>query len=187
MAISHDPNQPAEEDDVLITGELAHRSCRTPDYAAENRALAALAQELATNPGGVLQKCAELVTELCRADSAGISLLEPGSESGLFRWHGAAGGLAPHLGRLMEQDVSPYGTAIARDGVLLFREADRLFADLKGAEPRICENLLGWFGSDSRFDAARSARSSTRPRDGSTPKMPACCKASPASRQRPAR
>lgn len=142
MAISHDPNQPAEEDDVLITGELAHRSCRTPDYAAENRALAALAQELATNPGGVLQRCAELVTELCRADSAGISLLEPGSESGLFRWHGAAGGLAPHLGRLMEQDVSPYGTAIARDGVLLFREADQLFPDLKGAEPRICENLL---------------------------------------------
>ena len=121
MAISHDPNQSTKkDDDVLITGELAHRSCRTPDYAAENRALAALAQELATNPGGVLQRCAELVTELCRADSAGISLLEPGSESGLFRWHGAAGGLAPHLGRLMEQDVSPYGTAIARDGVLLF-------------------------------------------------------------------
>jgi hypothetical protein len=84
-------------DDVLITAELASRPSRTPNYETESRALGLLAQEMATNPGGVLQKCAELVMELCRADSAGISILEPGGTSGMLRWHAAAGGFAVNL------------------------------------------------------------------------------------------
>jgi hypothetical protein len=48
-------------DDIPITGELARRSSRSPDHEAESPALAALAREMAANPGGVLHKLLELV------------------------------------------------------------------------------------------------------------------------------
>ncbi|AWN51489.1 PAS domain S-box protein [Methylobacterium sp. 17Sr1-1] len=129
-------------DDVLITAELATRPSRAPDYETESRALGRLAQEMATNPRGVLQKCAELVMELCHADSAGISILEPGGAGGVLRWHAAAGGFAPNLHGTMPQEASPCGTVIERDCVLLFHEAERFFPALRGVEPRIYENLL---------------------------------------------
>ena len=136
-------------DDVLITAELASRPCRPPGYDAESRALGLLAQEMASNPGGVLQKCAELVIELCHADSAGISILEPGGTSGMLRWHAAAGGFAANLHGTMPREASPCGTVMERNRVLLFNEADRFFPSLRGVQPRIYENLLApWHVKD---------------------------------------
>src|SRR3954471_12039617 len=136
-------------DDVLITAELASRPSRTPNYESESRALGLLAQEMATNPGAVLQKCAELVIELCHADSAGISILEPGGTSGMLRWHAAAGGFAANLHGIMPREASPCGTVMERNRVLLFNEAERFFPALRGVEPRIYENLLApWHVKD---------------------------------------
>ena len=112
-------------DDVLIAAELASRPYRSPGYESESRALGFLAREMATNPGGVLQKCAELVMELCHADSAGISTQEPGGTSGMLRWHAAAGGFVPNLHDTMPQEASPCGTVVERHRVLLFNEAER--------------------------------------------------------------
>jgi PAS domain S-box-containing protein len=137
------PNSPATGvDDVLITAELARRPSRAPTYEAESRALGLLAQEMATHPDGVLRKCAELVMELCQADSAGISLLEPGGEHGRFRWQAIVGTLAGYWGGTIPREASPCGVVIARDSVLLFREAERFFPALDGMEPRIQETLL---------------------------------------------
>jgi PAS domain S-box-containing protein len=97
---------------------------------------------MATNPRGVLQKCAELVMELCHADSAGVSILEPGGASGVLRWHAAAGRFAPNLHGTMPREASPCGTVMERNCVLLFHEAERFFPALRGVEPRIYENLL---------------------------------------------
>jgi PAS domain S-box-containing protein len=129
-------------EEVLITGELASRPFRAPDYEAESRALGLLAHEMATNPRGVLQRCAELVMDLCHADSAGISVLEPGGTSGMFRWHAAAGALAPHLNGTMPREASPCGTVMERDCLLLFTQAERAFPALRDVEPGIHENLL---------------------------------------------
>ena len=129
-------------DDVLITAELASRPSRAADHEAESRALGLLAEEMATNPRGVLQRCAELVMELCHADSAGISILEPGGTSGMLRWRAAAGAFAPNLHGTMPAEASPCGTVIDRNRVLLFQEAERFFPALRSVEPRIYENLL---------------------------------------------
>ena len=129
-------------DDVLITAELANRPSRTPDYQIENQALGLLAQEMAGNPRNVLQKCAELVMKLCHADSAGISVLEPGGTSDMLRWQAAAGAFAPNLGGTMPPEASPCGTVMERNCVLLFNEAERFFPALQAVEPRIYENLL---------------------------------------------
>lgn len=132
----------AKIDDVLITAELANRATRPKDHESESRALGLLAYEMANNPGGVLQKCADLAMELCGADSAGISILEPDGATNMLRWHAAAGAFAPHLHGTMPAGASPCGTVIERDCVLLFNEAERFFPALHGVEPRIYENLL---------------------------------------------
>lgn len=140
----------ARIDDFLITAQLANRPSRAPDYEAESRALGLLAQEMATNPGGVLQKCADLVIELCHADSAGISVLEPGETSDMLRWQAAAGAFAANLYGTMPREASPCGTVMERDCVLLFNEAERFFPALLGVEPRIYENLLAPWHADGK-------------------------------------
>src|SRR5215470_10325750 len=82
---------PVSLDDVLVTAELERRPTRSPDYAAEGRALAALAEAMADSPQTILQKLVETALDLCDADSAGISILEPGGTAGVFRWHAVAG------------------------------------------------------------------------------------------------
>jgi PAS domain S-box-containing protein len=136
--------------DVLITAELSRRTVRAPDYAAENRALCTLAQELATNPQGMLQTLVELVLEICDADSSGVSVLEAGGENGIVRWHATAGAFTPHQWSTMSRDASPCGTVIARDAVLLFNEAERFFPALRGVEPRMYESLLAPWHVDGK-------------------------------------
>ena len=135
-------------DDVLITSELATRPSRPPDYEAQSQAMLDLADELRVNPGGVLHKVADLTMQLCHAGSAGISILEPGPERDIFRWHAIAGGLTSNLHGSLPRDASPCGTVIERNQVLLFSEPDRFYAEMRGVEPRIYESLLAPWPAD---------------------------------------
>ena len=49
---------------MLSTDELLRRPSRPPNYAAENQALVALAQEMATSPEGILQRLADTALSL---------------------------------------------------------------------------------------------------------------------------
>jgi hypothetical protein len=82
---------------ILSTAELNRRPSRPPDHAAENRALVALAQEMAISPDGILQKLAETALFLCHAHSAGLSLLEDDDQRSNFHWRAIAGQWAPHV------------------------------------------------------------------------------------------
>jgi CheY-like chemotaxis protein len=91
--LNHGTGASVSLESVLRTEELKRRPSRPPDYQAENQALLALAQELTTSPGSVLQRLVDIALALCRGHSAGISLLEedgpPGSLSprgNHFRW-----------------------------------------------------------------------------------------------------
>ena len=129
-------------DEVLITAELARRPARAPDYAAESQALAELAAEMARQPDRVLQKLTELVIELCHADTSGISILEPGGEDEVFRWHATAGAFASGLDTILPRDASPCGVVVERGTVLLLAHPERCFPVLRGAGPPIHECLL---------------------------------------------
>ena len=76
---------------ILSTAELSRRPSRPPDYAAENRALLTLAQEMATAPANILQKLADAALVSCRAHSAGLSLLEDDDQRSHFHWRAIAG------------------------------------------------------------------------------------------------
>jgi len=139
-AISAAPPCMLDLESVISTAELSRRPARPPNHAEENRALIALARELATSPSSMLQKLAETALTLCRAHSAGISLLEEGRKR--FQWKAIAGQWAAHLGGGTPRGFGPCGTVLDRDVALLFSHPERHFSYLADVTPCIDEGLL---------------------------------------------
>lgn len=125
---------------IDITGLLATRTARAPDHAAENRALAALAEQLAHSPRAVLRGLAQAALDLCQAHSAGISLLEAGHD--VFRWHAVVGAWAPFEGGTMPRALSPCATVVARDAAVLLRNPEEHYLIPPEVSPAITEALL---------------------------------------------
>src|SRR5262245_4776555 len=137
-------------DEVLITAELAHRPARTPDYDAEKLPLTALAESMADSPQMSLQKLVETELHLCRADSAGISILESGGAADVFRWHAIAGQFASNIGSHVLRGASPSGIVLDRDASLLFSYPERHFDYGMAIDPPIVEALLVPFHTELR-------------------------------------
>lgn len=112
---------------VLRTEELNRRPSRPPDYESENRALASLMEEMANTPESILQKLVEKALALCRAHSAGISILEVEAGRKVFKWHATAGQMSRFLGNVMPRDASPCGTVLDQDRALLMSYPQRHF------------------------------------------------------------
>ncbi len=141
----------ADCSEVLITDELSQRLSRLPDFAAENLALCALARKLASRPEVMLQKLVDVVLTLCRADSSGISFLEPGGNPEMFRWRAMAGVLAPHLHALIPRTTSPCGLVLLDDNTMLFRTVTaQHFPAVSGLETLIFETLIVPFHRDGK-------------------------------------
>jgi signal transduction histidine kinase len=117
--------------------ELSTRPRRPPDHAAGERALSSLADEMATNAGNTLQALAEQSLKVCKADTAGISLLD----GEVFRWEALAGVVADKRHGTMPRDASPCGVCIDEDRTQLMYLPDRRFPALR-SEPRFVEALL---------------------------------------------
>lgn len=127
---------------VLSTAELSRRPSRPPDHASENRALIALAMEMAASPDGILQKLADTALVMCRAHSAGLSLLEEGDQRRNFHWRAIAGAWAPHRGGGTPRDFGPCGTVLDRNVALLFSHPERDFPYFGEVKPLLDEGLL---------------------------------------------
>jgi signal transduction histidine kinase/ActR/RegA family two-component response regulator len=132
--------QLAALESVIITPTLNRRESRRPDYAAENRALVSLAQDMERSPEAILHSLALALLTLCRAGSAGIGLIEADGKN--FRWHAIAGALAPHTGATIPRSFSPSGTVIDRNAIQLFQHPQRHFQYLAKVEPEIIEALV---------------------------------------------
>lgn len=122
---------------VDITPELYGRPRRQPDSLATDAALSALTSEIVTRPRFMLQCLVTLAQELCRADAAGISLLD----GDVFRWEALAGTVAGSRFASQPRDASPSGVVIVRNATQLMHLPHRAFPDLK-ATPPIVEVLL---------------------------------------------
>jgi PAS domain S-box-containing protein len=125
---------------VISTAELSKRASRSPDYAAECRALIALAEQLAASPDGILQKLAETALMLCNAQSAGVSLLEPDGKH--FYWPAVSGEWAQKVGGGTPRDYGPCGTVLDCDTALLFSHPELDFDYFASVTPLVEEALL---------------------------------------------
>ena len=129
----------ADLESVLMTVELTRRSPRTADYAAENNALVALAQEF-YSPGDILESLVKAATTLCSAHSAGISLLNEDGQN--FYWRTVTGRWATYVGDTLPRALSPCGTVLDRNAPQLFSHPERHFPCLVSMRPTIEEGLL---------------------------------------------
>jgi PAS domain S-box-containing protein len=127
---------------VLCTDELNRRPSRPPDYQAESRALGELTEALADSPRTILQKLVEVALKICRADSAGVSLLTKDDGGGHFYWPAVAGAWTPHLGGGTPRDFGPCGIVLDRNAGQLFTHPERYYPYLVPVSPPIEEALL---------------------------------------------
>ncbi len=73
---------------ILRTEELQRLLSRPPNYEKESRALVTLAHVLSESPRTVLQALVDTILDVCRAGSAGISLLTKEDGGKRFYWPG---------------------------------------------------------------------------------------------------
>jgi PAS domain S-box-containing protein len=127
---------------MLSTAELSRRPSRLPDHAAENQALIDLMRVMATSPHLLLQKLAETALTLCRAHSAGLSLLEEGDQRTNFHWRAIAGQWAPHVNGGTPRHFGPCGTVLDRNAALLCSHPEIDFPYFGEVTPLLEEALL---------------------------------------------
>lgn len=137
---------PARNDafaDVLITDELARRPPRQPDLDAERRALSTLAEQIGRAPGSTFEVLVSISCELCRADSAGLSLVaELPTGAPVLRRRAAAGALGSQLAETSPRIASPCGLALDLGAPQLFDRPGRYFPHLALTSPAILEGLV---------------------------------------------
>lgn len=143
MCLSSNHTPAVTEADVLITEALADRAARQPDLAAENRALYIIGQQLIDEPQSTLKALVEIAIDLCRADTAGVSLLEtdPNGES-RFRWVAIAGALEFLEQTTTPSNFSPCGTTLQSRQPQLYAHPERYFTYLHHPQFPIVEGLL---------------------------------------------
>jgi len=112
---------------VFSNEVLARRPARTPDLAAENRALLRLAKTMARAPERLLQELVDELCELCDAGSAGLSLLETAQDGqeAYFRWVATAGRFSQYTGQIIPRSLSPCGDVLEADRMLVLLHPER--------------------------------------------------------------
>src|SRR5690606_29351783 len=130
--------------DVLITDELMRRPPRRADHEAENRALRQLARNMAGRPDALLQKLVHIALELCRAGTAGVSLLQKNADGQqMFVWVALAGTYSGHVGKRTPARFSVCGICLERQAAQLYSHPDRYFS---------------YYASQEDFEAGDSAQ-----------------------------
>jgi signal transduction histidine kinase/ActR/RegA family two-component response regulator len=130
-------------DELLITEALYNRPAQRRDLAREIEAINDLARDMVRQPDALQRRFVELALDLCRAGSAGISMLEEGQHGQtLFRWTALAGEFAPYLGGTTPRHLSPCGLCLDRDTAILVSRPARVFEYFNDASAPIIEGLV---------------------------------------------
>jgi PAS domain S-box-containing protein len=104
--------------------------------------LLALAQTMAASPEGILQKLADITLTLCRAHSAGLSLLEDGDRKSNFHWRAIAGQWTPHIDGGTPRNFGPCGTVLDKNIAMVCSHPERDFPYWEPISPVLEEGLL---------------------------------------------
>jgi two-component sensor histidine kinase len=124
--------------DVTITEELTRRGSAAPDYVREKEAIEELAEQMVDRPSELLPRLVGLGLELCRAASAGVSVLE----GDRFRWLGLRGALAVFEGETTPRNFSPCGVCLDQNQTILMERPERIYRWIADAGISVPEVLL---------------------------------------------
>ncbi|MBL8271892.1 hybrid sensor histidine kinase/response regulator [Steroidobacter sp.] len=143
---------PGGIESVITTDELSRRPNRPADFAAENQVLQKLASTMAEEPKRVLQELVDSARQLCRAGSAGISLLDPelSGPAAQFRWVATAGEFSRYAGNTMPRHFSPCGSVLDANRMLMMKDPVRHFPYIEVLSHSVDEVLLVPFYQGSK-------------------------------------
>jgi hypothetical protein len=128
---------------ILITDQLFSRTCRQREPDLEAKYLQTLTQANSGSLAQLIDCFLEVPLSLCRAGTAGLSLLETnGAGEQEFRWTNLAGRLAKCVGGTTPRHFSPCGVTLDRNSPQLFAYPGRYFAYFNQVEFPIVEGLV---------------------------------------------
>lgn len=127
---------------VLANDLLAGRRRRRPNYKAESEASAGMVKALLETPRTVLQSLVDSAVALTGADAAGISLVTRRDGADVFRWEATAGSFRALQGQLLARSLSPCGTVLEFDAMLLMVNPELAYGVAAAFDPPIREALL---------------------------------------------
>jgi len=134
---------PVPLETVVITDQLFSRVCRQRNSQQETDSLHALAQVVAASPEKLIDSFLRMPLDLCRAGTAGLSLLEMNSKGEqVFRWTHLSGRLANHVGGTTPRNFSPCGVTLDCNAPQLFAYPGRYFHYFNDVEVPIVEGLV---------------------------------------------
>jgi RNA polymerase sigma factor (sigma-70 family) len=133
--------EPATLENILITEQLLSRGFRQRRSHQEEESLHILAE--AATPDQLIDAFLRMPLDLCRAGTAGLSLLEttPKREQ-VFRWTHLAGKLAKYTGGTTPRNFSPCGVTLDCNSPQLFAYPGRYFHYFNDVEVPIVEGLV---------------------------------------------
>lgn len=126
--------------DLLNDSAFSMRPKKLRNKDHEAQALRKLCRAFAKDTESVLQELVNTAVEFCGADSAGISLEEP--ESNTFRWIVVSGSFAPYLNGRTPRNYSPCGTCLDTGRPQLYRVSEPYYEYLGVKADPITDGLL---------------------------------------------
>ncbi len=129
-------------DATFPDAELDRRRVLATDLAQEKAALHALAASMLDEPEAVLPRFVELAMAIGGGVSAGLSLHEPGTGAGVFRWRYLHGSLSAFEGASTPRDFSPCGVTLDRRAPVLAVHAERAYSWISDVDIIVPELLL---------------------------------------------
>lgn len=127
---------------ILITGELASRPRRQPDLQCEAAASRELAALILASPARAIQRFLDIAMELCKAGTAGLSLLRGTGSEQHFHWEAVSGALADRVGGTAPRDFSPCGLCLDAGRTILLRRPFERFDYFRDAAQPLMEGLI---------------------------------------------
>jgi two-component sensor histidine kinase len=114
-----------------------------PYLQAEVTAFCELSKILADDPRVALRRFLEIALRLCKAGSAGVSLLRSrAAGEATVHWEAISGALAVHEGSDAMRDFSPCGLCLDAGTTILLSRPERVFTYLRGTRPPIVQDLI---------------------------------------------
>lgn len=134
-----DCKSPGSLEATIITNALWGRPSRPPDLEAEIESFHEIARDMVTrDPSTVLNSLIAHAVRLCKADSAGISLLEKdhtNNDDQIFRWVAAKGAMEQYIGGTTPRNFSPCGICLERNCAQLFSHPEHYYTYLQRILP----------------------------------------------------
>jgi hypothetical protein len=126
-----------------LTVSLLSRPARLPEVQHEFEVIHSLVRELLTQDASRIHKALSAAAmELCKPESAGLSLLEHNHNGGeVFRWTASLGEMSQFEGATTPGDFSPCGYCLKRNTAQLFAHPERYYTYLADTLP-MAEALL---------------------------------------------